>query len=128
MKMEPGTIIPEHSDTQGWRKGIARIHIPIITHEEVYFFVDGQRAKMKEGELWYVDVTKPHSVRNESDITRVHLVIDLVVTKWIRDFFPKESLNDQISNFFLPRKKYFFKVLRNLRVTEAYNKIKNNNE
>ena len=104
MKMEPGTVIPEHSDTQGWFRGIARLHIPIITHDEVYFFVNGKRAKMNEGEIWYTDVTKPHSVRNESNVTRVHLVIDLLINRFVRDMFPKESLTDGFENFYLRRR------------------------
>jgi len=32
---------------------------------------------MKEGELWYLDIRKPHMAVNNGDETRIHLVVDI---------------------------------------------------
>jgi len=78
LRLEAGKRILEHRDrVLTWPLGIARLHIPIITHEEVYFYLDGRRVQMAPGELWYCDFSRPHSVENRSPIARVHLVMDL---------------------------------------------------
>ena len=41
--------------------------------------------KMKKGECWGLDVSKAHSVLNESDIDRVHLVIDVFVNNYMSE-------------------------------------------
>src|SRR5690606_34290625 len=83
---------------EGWAMGKVRLHIPIVTHEEVYFYVDEQRVMMRPGELWYCDFTRPHRVHNKSDVARVHMVLDLRVDDWLRDFFPSEPLTDRVKN------------------------------
>ena len=32
---------------------------------------------MRKGECWWLDVSKPHQVINDSEIDRVHLVLDV---------------------------------------------------
>ena len=36
----------------------------------------GNEHRLKTGHYYYTDVTKAHAVRNESDVDRIHLVID----------------------------------------------------
>ena len=38
---------------------------------------DPTEFKMKKGECWWLDVSKPHPVINASKTDRVHLVIDV---------------------------------------------------
>jgi len=93
--LPPGKKVGEHKD-QGidWSTGLARIHIPIITHEEVYFYIDGQRAQWKEGEFWYGNFSETHSIHNQSDITRVHLVLDCAINNNLLALFPKAFLTE----------------------------------
>jgi hypothetical protein len=99
LQLAPGKNINTHSDDgDGWAIGKVRLHIPIITHDEVYFFVDDERVIMKPGELWYCDFTRPHRVHNKSDIGRVHLVIDCAVDDWLRGMFPAESPLERLRN------------------------------
>lgn len=99
LRLEPGRKINTHRDDgDGWAIGKVRLHIPIITHPEVYFFVDDQRVEMQPGELWYCDFTRPHRVHNKSDIGRIHLVLDLAVDDSLRDMFPPESTPVRIGN------------------------------
>jgi hypothetical protein len=83
-----------HSDIQdqdvGTRDGmLARLHIPIRTHPDIKMTVwdlDGNErsAHLAAGGVYYLDTRKPHSVQNKSDVDRVHLVVDLVVTPEVR--------------------------------------------
>src|SRR5262249_44878642 len=70
--------------------GSIRIHVPIVTHEKVVFSLDGERVRWREGELWYGDFSKPHWLRNESDVLRVHLVIDVEIDEWVLGLFPED--------------------------------------
>ena len=88
MKLEAGKIIGRHSDKidkdLGFDDGeIVRIHVPIRTNSNVVFSLfESPRSKvpyeysLKTGHYYYTDVTKPHAVRNESEVDRIHLVVD----------------------------------------------------
>lgn len=99
LRLDPGRNINTHTDLgDGWAMGKVRLHIPIVTNPEVYFYVDDKRVLMREGELWYCDFTRPHRVHNKSDLGRIHFVLDLRVNDWLRDFFPPEPLTDKVKN------------------------------
>ena len=67
-------------------KQLIRLHVPIRTNKDVVFTiydsdedVVGQELNLKTGRYYYLDVTKPHSVSNNSNIDRYHLVVDCFV-------------------------------------------------
>jgi hypothetical protein len=100
MRLEPGTNIHEHRDLgDSWALGQVRFHIPLVTHDEVYFYVDGKRVMMRPGELWYCDFSRPHRVNNKSPVARVHLVLDLTVNPALRQMFPRESFSERLANW-----------------------------
>lgn len=95
MKLEPsGGILDRHTDQTdkylGTQDGdIIRLHIPIFTNDCVHFSSwdwDGDEltTHMSEGELWYLDIRKPHRATNGGHTERVHLVIDVVANNNIR--------------------------------------------
>lgn len=99
LRLEAGKKILEHRDrVLSWPLGIARLHVPIVTHDEVYFYLDRQRVHMRPGELWYCDFSRPHSVENRSPIARVHLVMDLELNPWLRRLFPPEPFGERLAN------------------------------
>ena len=58
-----------------------RIHIPIITNAKCNFTVGGEMVQMKVGEIWEIDnAYKVHSVNNDGDIDRIHLLIDYKIS------------------------------------------------
>lgn len=80
MRLLPGCEIREHSDAGVCAaQGEARLHVPLQTGEQVFFHVDGERIPLRAGECWYVDVSRPHRVRNRGSLARVHLVADALV-------------------------------------------------
>jgi len=100
MRLEPGANILEHVDSgESWALGQVRLHIPIVTHEEVYFCLAGQRLIMRPGELWYCDFSRPHWVQNRSSIHRVHLVLDLKRNAWMEKLFPEETFAERLGNW-----------------------------
>jgi GNAT superfamily N-acetyltransferase len=86
LRLKAGSIIKEHRDHElGFEDGEVRLHIPIITNPEVHFILDQVRIIMNEGECWYLNVNRPHSVANRGTGDRIHLVIDCVVNDWLRE-------------------------------------------
>ncbi|MEP4649817.1 MAG: aspartyl/asparaginyl beta-hydroxylase domain-containing protein, partial [Ilumatobacter sp.] len=86
LKLAAGSRIKEHRDVGlSAAYGEARIHVPILSHDDVEFFLDGEVVPMQVGEAWYLDLELPHRVDNRSDLDRVHLVIDCVVDDWLEE-------------------------------------------
>jgi len=69
--------IPKHIDSGTSLELCTRTHIPIITHKDVVFDIDGEQKHLKEGEIWEINnANKRHAVTNGSEKDRVHLIID----------------------------------------------------
>ena len=108
MRLAPRQVVPVHDDV-GWHwfRRI-RVHIPIETNPGVLFSCDDAKIHMAPTEVWVFDNFANHGVENNSDETRVHLVIDVVPTK---EFFSLidagfDPCNDQTADFH-PRKLQF---------------------
>ncbi|MEU0003936.1 aspartyl/asparaginyl beta-hydroxylase domain-containing protein [Streptomyces sp. NPDC006314] len=85
----PGAASPLHNDTKyGLPWGIVRLHVPLITTPGAVLTIEGTTHRWQPGEFWYADFTRPHLVRNDDDITRVHLVIDCEPTRELLQLFP----------------------------------------
>ena len=93
MKLEAGTKISKHTDKVDKdikSRKIIRLHVPVITDDQIKMISwlekdNPTEFKMKKGECWWLDVSKAHSVLNESDIDRVHLVIDVFVNNYMSE-------------------------------------------
>lgn len=96
LALPPGGVIGEHrDDPMSLRAGVIRLHVPVVTHPDVEFMLDGRRVSWGEGELWYGDFSQLHSVVNRSPVTRVHLVIDVEVTEALLALFPETFVAQQ---------------------------------
>lgn len=78
VKLFKKTDIPTHIDWANETLKLSRrIHIPIITNPDCIFTVGEESINMKEGEIWEMNNDKKkHSVHNNGDDDRVHLIID----------------------------------------------------
>jgi len=91
--LPPGGHIKDHFDFHtSFQFGLLRLHIPIVTHPDVVFTIDGQRMNWKAGELWYGDFSRVHSVKNNSQIVRVHMVIDVQINDFVLSLFPEDFI------------------------------------
>jgi hypothetical protein len=58
-----------------------RIHVPITTNDKCNFIVGDEIVQMKQGEIWEIDnANKIHSVINNGDTDRIHLLIDYKIS------------------------------------------------
>ena len=76
-KLKPNGVIPEHRDIGRCFEITHRVHIPLVTNDDVLFTVGEETIIMQSGELWEINnANRLHSVINKSDRDRVHLIID----------------------------------------------------
>jgi len=77
VKLVAGAEIPRHIDRTDSLSVCKRCHIPVSTNPNVFFQVDEEVRNMEEGQIWEINnAQKYHSVSNNSDQDRVHLIVD----------------------------------------------------
>lgn len=79
VRLKAGGVINEHTDNNFSLAHSHRVHVPIETNENVLFSVGTKTRNLKAGEVVEINNRRPHSVRNESDHDRVHLILDFVL-------------------------------------------------
>ncbi|WP_420385882.1 aspartyl/asparaginyl beta-hydroxylase domain-containing protein [Roseivirga sp.] len=87
LRLAAGNVVKEHCDpTLGIEipKSVVRLTIPILNEEGVEFYLNGEQVPMKPGECWYMRLTDPHSVVNNSSVDRINLTIDMIPNDWVR--------------------------------------------
>jgi hypothetical protein len=76
MIIPPGEKCALHDDIcLHWYRR-TRIHVPIVTNEQVKFICNDRAIHMRAGEAWIFDNFLPHAVMNTGTSTRIHLVAD----------------------------------------------------
>ena len=79
VRMEAGGEITDHTDNNFSLVHSHRIHIPILTNDQVGFSVGKETINMREGDVYEINNRRIHSVRNEGSDDRVHLIMDYVI-------------------------------------------------
>lgn len=72
-----GERISPHRD-KGILARIHRLHIPLVTHPDVTFTIDGDDFHLEPGRLYDLNNAVLHSVENRSDVMRIHLMADML--------------------------------------------------
>ena len=99
--LSPGAVLHPHRDLTGASSNARiRFHVPVITNDRVFFNVSKERVIMAEGELWALDTSYLHEVRNESDCTRVHIVIECPINKNVSSKLPAKNLSGRIHDVY----------------------------
>lgn len=92
LRLKGGSSIKIHRDRGlSYEHDCFRLHVPILTSDEVQFIVGGINIEMRAGECWYANFDLPHSVENLGGTDRVHLVIDGKRNQWADDLFSKSG-------------------------------------
>jgi aspartyl/asparaginyl beta-hydroxylase (cupin superfamily) len=93
-KMRGGGVILPHTDS-----GIGfilshRIHIPLVTNENVIFKVDNEEFYFAKGNVYEINNIKEHSVLNHNppDYNRIHLIFDYISSEYIQFIKEKKEL------------------------------------
>jgi mannose-6-phosphate isomerase-like protein (cupin superfamily) len=105
MRLGAGSIVKTHNDHDlDVEHGRARLHVPIETNPGVDFRLNGEQVVLGEGECWYLRLSDPHSVANRGARDRIHLVIDAIVSPWLREQLELADASSQLpaAGFQLP--------------------------
>ncbi len=70
--------ITPHVDDGDSLKRCHRIHIPIITNKECFFYAGESKIQMRAGAMWEINNRLTHAVENGGSRPRVHLIMDFV--------------------------------------------------
>jgi hypothetical protein len=92
MRLTAGSVIKEHEDVAlSFEDGMVRLHIPVVTNDDVDFRLNGARVNLQAGTCWYLRLSDPHSVANRGSADRVHLVVDALANDWVGHIFEEAA-------------------------------------
>lgn len=77
-QLSPGSNILPHLDPGLGFSIPHRIHWVLWTNAHTFFEIDGRRLHLGSGEVWEIDNKKVHSVRNDGETDRIHVIVDYV--------------------------------------------------
>jgi hypothetical protein len=81
-RLDPGKRIAPHADVLGAYAGYySRYHVPLQSQPGVSFRAGNEQVFMAAGELWWFDASAEHEVVNNSADDRIHLIIDVRVSR-----------------------------------------------
>ncbi len=96
LSLGAGGRVEEHDDPElGFPTGFIRLHVPIVTHQDVELVIGGERCDWRPGELWWADFSVRHHVTNRSVESRVHLVIDAWLEPGLEALFPAAVVRER---------------------------------
>lgn len=100
LNLAAGASIKPHRDHElSFEQGEARLHIPLVTNDEVEFYVHDQRVVMQTGECWYMNANLKHHVVNRGKTDRVHLVIDCKVNEWLEELMASATVISHAADY-----------------------------
>jgi hypothetical protein len=78
VNLPSGTFITPHFDFGDSLNLCRRVHVPLVTHPDVFFQVNKKWFHFEEGHAYEINNSKEHGVINNSPVDRVHLIVDLM--------------------------------------------------
>jgi hypothetical protein len=77
-KLFPKEKIKPHKDPGFYLSAVHRLHIPIYTNHECMFTIGSDTFHMEEGRLYEISNLLLHSVENNGESERIHLIVDII--------------------------------------------------
>lgn len=87
LRLAPESVVKEHTDPTlalEEEKSVIRLTVPIMSNDQVEFYLNDELVPMKLGECWYMRLSDPHRVINNGSTERINLTIDMEPNEWIR--------------------------------------------
>ncbi len=88
--LAPNSTLHRHRDMHGnLLFGISRLHVPIKTNPQAIFEVQRIPYHLGLNEIWCLDTSGLHALRNDGGENRIHIVIDVRRTPQTDRYFPR---------------------------------------
>lgn len=81
VSMSANSRIRTHRDLGDALYLARRFHVPLKTNNKTFFIVEGEKFFLEEGNIYELNNSKYHGVRNESEEARIHLLVDVMPNK-----------------------------------------------
>jgi len=78
MRLDGNAEATSHTDTNYYWSQHARVHVPVVTDDDVRFICGEKSVHMRAGEAWIFDTWRQHNVLNPNPTRRIHLVADTI--------------------------------------------------
>jgi uncharacterized protein (TIGR03032 family) len=78
MRLDGNAEATAHTDTNYYWSQHTRVHVPIVTDDDVRFICGETSVHMRAGEAWIFDTWRKHNVLNPNPTRRIHLVADTI--------------------------------------------------
>jgi hypothetical protein len=75
-RLPAGAFINPHDDGDPSGTRPHKIHVPIATNPQAFFFIEGERYHLAEGHAYEVNNAARHSAANGGDSDRIHLIFE----------------------------------------------------
>lgn len=75
-RLPGGSFVPPHTDGDLEGSRPHKIHVPILTNSDAYFFVDYGRYHFQEGYAYEVNNSTRHAAVNAGRTDRIHLIFE----------------------------------------------------
>ena len=77
--LPPGAVIAPHIDQADYFSKTIRLHVPIVTSDDVWMYCGGQSYRMRTAEIWALNNSTTHGVVNaDAKCERIHLICDFL--------------------------------------------------
>ncbi|HWY24086.1 MAG TPA: aspartyl/asparaginyl beta-hydroxylase domain-containing protein [Nevskia sp.] len=85
-KLPAGVVIATHVDQADYFSKTIRLHVPIVTNDQVVMYCAGKIYRMQPGEVWALNNSARHGVWNaHAEAPRTHLICDFLPTPALLD-------------------------------------------
>ncbi len=84
INMKPKSRVRTHKDRSDILYVSRRFHVPIKTNDYVTFKSGTETKNLKAGILYELNNIKYHSVRNDSNENRIHLILDVLPNEYVK--------------------------------------------
>ena len=104
--LPPGKEIPFHTDGRDelW-KSCHRVHLPVITEQEVVFFYEKEVQHLPKNTLTEINNFVRHGVRHNGQSNRYHIMYDLLSTNYSGEFIVTQHSSVELFNEHCAREK-----------------------
>jgi len=75
-KLPSKSEVKPHVDKSPSAQYPHKIHIPIFTNNEVFFYANGESIHMEVGQVYEVNNNQLHWAINNGNIDRIHLIFE----------------------------------------------------
>lgn len=79
VRLKAGGAIEPHQDNNFSLTHSHRVHLPVLTNDQVLFTVGRETLALPAGQLYEINNRRKHAVTNGSNEDRVHLILDFVL-------------------------------------------------